>query len=250
MGAAIVGGLLKGGWSAESIAIVELADSQRARLTDMFPDVLVSHTVPRCSSALIAVKPHDVTVAVMTSVAAGAKRILSIAAGVPIDSLQEAAGNNVAVIRSMPNTPALVGQGAAAVCAGPTADRSDVEWARSVLSSVGIVVETTEQQMDAVTGVVGSGPAFLFLIAEAMVDAGVAAGLNRHTAETLVTQLFTGSAALLAVRGDAAGLRAMVTSPGGTTAAGLRSMEANGVRSAMIEAVLAATERSKELGHT
>jgi pyrroline-5-carboxylate reductase len=106
-----------------------------------------------------------------------------------------------------------------------------------------------EAQLDAVTGLAGSGPAYLFLIAEALTDAGVLAGLSRANAEALVSQLFVGSAALLADRGDPAALRAMVTSPGGTTAAGLRALESAGVRAAMLDAVMAATARSRELGH-
>jgi pyrroline-5-carboxylate reductase len=106
----------------------------------------------------------------------------------------------------------------------------------------------SEQQLDAVTGLAGSGPAYLFMVAEALIDGGVLAGLARPVAEALVTQLLVGSGALLADRGDAPQLRAMVTSPGGTTAAGLRVLEANGLRSALIEAVMAATERSRELG--
>jgi len=108
-------------------------------------------------------------------------------------------------------------------------------------------VRVPEQQLDAVTGLAGSGPAYVFLIAEALIDAGVLAGLSRPVSEALVTQLLVGSAALLADRGDAAQLRAMVTSPGGTTAAGLRLLEEHGVRSAMLEAVMAATARSREL---
>jgi pyrroline-5-carboxylate reductase len=111
------------------------------------------------------------------------------------------------------------------------------------------VVRVPEAQLDAVTGLAGSGPAYLFLVAEALTDAGVLAGLSRTNAEALVRQLFVGSAALLADRGDPAALRAMVTSPGGTTAAGLRALESAGVRAAMLEAVMAATARSRELGH-
>ena len=109
------------------------------------------------------------------------------------------------------------------------------------------MVRVPEYQLDAVTGLAGSGPAYVFLVAEALIDAGVLAGLSRPVAEALVTQLLVGSAALLAERGDPAQLRAMVTSPGGTTAAGLRLLEEHGVRSAMLEAVMAATARSREL---
>lgn len=248
MGAALVGGLLQAGWSASDLAVVELSDVRVAQLGEMFPTVTVTATTPPCDAALIAVKPNDVPVACSSAAAAGARRLLSIAAGVPLDVLQDAAGPDVVVVRAMPNTPALVGEGAAAVCGGATAADDDLRWAEDILGAVGIVVRVPEAQLDAVTGLAGSGPAYLFLVAEALTDAGVLAGLSRQHAEQLVTQLFVGSAALLADRGDPAQLRANVTSPGGTTAAGLRVLEEHGVRSALLEAVMAATARSVELG--
>ena len=154
----------------------------------------------------------------------------------------------MAVVRSMPNTPALVGEGASAIAGGTGTTEADLVWAESILGAVGSVVRVPEYQLDAVTGLAGSGPAYLFLIAEALIDAGVLAGLARPVAVQLVEQLFVGSAKLLADRGDPAALRAMVTSPGGTTAAGLRELEQAGVRSALLEAVMAATARSRELG--
>jgi pyrroline-5-carboxylate reductase len=142
-----------------------------------------------------------------------------------------------------------VGEGASAIAGGSAATAADLEWAEQILGAVGSVVRVVEAQLDAVTGLAGSGPAYLFLVAEALTDAGVLAGLSRANAQALVTQLFVGSAALLADRGDPAALRAMVTSPGGTTAAGLRALEQAGVRAAMLEAVMAATARSRELGN-
>jgi pyrroline-5-carboxylate reductase len=195
------------------------------------------------------VKPYDVAAATTQAVGAGATRILSIAAGVSIGAIEAAAGPGVAVVRSMPNTPALVGEGASAIAGGSAAGPADLDWAEQILGAVGSVVRVPEAQLDAVTGLAGSGPAYLFLIAEALIDAGVLAGLSRANAEALVSQLFVGSAALLADRGDPAALRAMVTSPGGTTAAGLRALESAGVRAAMLDAVMAATARSRELGH-
>ena len=248
MGAAIVGGLLAAGWPGASISIVELLPARRAQLVDMFPSVTLSADIQPCTAALIAVKPYDVVAATQQAVSQGASKILSIAAGISLATLEQAAGIGVSVIRSMPNTPALVGQGAAAICGGQFATPADIHWAASILQAVGTVVQVPESQLDAVTGLVGSGPAYLFLVAEALVEGGVLAGLSRSNAEALVHQLLTGSAALLADRGDPAALRAMVTSPGGTTAAGLRVLEQHAVRSAMIEAVMAATERSKALG--
>ncbi len=248
MGAALVGGLLQSGWSASDIAVVEVLPGRVTELQQMFPGVAVTGEIPACESALIAVKPYDVASACTTAAEAGATRLLSIAAGIGIAALQAAAGTEVAVVRAMPNTPALVGQGAAAICAGPTADEADLAWAESILGSVGIVVRVPESQLDAVTGLAGSGPAYLFLVAEALTEAGVLAGLSRANSEALVTQLFVGSSALLQQRGNPANLRAMVTSPGGTTAAGLRALEEHGVRSAFLEAVMAATARGAELG--
>ena len=248
MGAALVGGLLAGGWLPGDLAVVEVAQARRETLTTMFPGVTVSETVPPCDAALIAVKPYDAADAATAAAAAGARRVLSIAAGVSIDTLQQASGDGVVVVRSIPNTPALLGKGAAAMCAGAFATGEDLDWADSILGTVGTVARVPEQLLDAVTGLVGSGPAYLFLVAEALIDAGVLAGLTRPIADALVRQLFVGSAAMLDEYGDPVALRAMVTSPGGTTAAGLRVLEEHGSRSAFLEAVLAATARSKELG--
>ncbi len=249
MGAALVGGLLTGGWAAAELAVVEVASARRDTLSTMFPAMSVTETVPACDAALIAVKPYDAASAAQAAVKAGARRVLSIAAGVSIDTLQTACGDGVVVIRSIPNTPALLGKGAAAMCGGPFATDSDLDWAEGILGVVGTVQRVPEPLLDAVTGLAGSGPAYLFLVAEALTDAGVLAGLTRPVADALVRQLFVGSAAMLAEYGDPVALRAMVTSPGGTTAAGLRVLEEHGTRSALLEAVLAATERSRELGN-
>ena len=251
MGAALVGGLLTGGWAqADELAVVEVVEARRAQLAEMFPGVEIGagvETVP-APAALIAVKPADVPAAVTAAAQAGATRILSIAAGVTLHALEAAAGDGVAVVRAMPNTPALVGQGAAAISAGRSATDDDLDWAASILESVGTVVRVPESQLDAVTGLAGSGPAYLFLVAEALIEGGVLAGLARPVAEALVAQLLVGSAALLDQRGDPAALRAMVTSPGGTTAAGLRALEDHAVRAAFLDAVMAATQRSREIG--
>ena len=248
MGAALLGGLLAAEWAtAAELAVVEVSAPRRAQLAEQFPGVAVLAEVGPCEAALVAVKPGDVEAATAAAVAAGATRILSIAAGVSIARLESAAGT-AAVVRSMPNTPALVGQGAAAIAGGSRATEDDLAWAEAILGAVGTVVRVPEYQLDAVTGLAGSGPAYVFMMAEALIDAGVLAGLARPTAEALVVQLLVGSAALLADRGDPAQLRAMVTSPGGTTAAGLRKLEEHGLRAAMLDAVTAATERSRELG--
>lgn len=249
MGAALLGGVLAARWAEpDELAVVEVLAARRDELAARFPGVLVTDTIPAAEAAVIAVKPYDVAAATAAAVAAGARRVLSIAAGVTLASIEAATGDDrVAVVRAMPNTPALVGQGAAAIAGGAAATDDDLAWAEGILGAVGTVVRVPEHQLDAVTGLAGSGPAYLFLVAEALVDAGVLAGLARPVAETLVHQLFVGSAALLAGHGDPAGLRAMVTSPGGTTAAGLRELEAHGVRAAFLDAVTAATRRSREL---
>lgn len=248
MGAALVGGLLQAGWAPGDLAVVEVLPARAAQLRELFPGVAVDATTPPCAAALIAVKPYDVPAACAAAAAAGATRLLSIAAGIPLAALQAAAGPHVVVVRSMPNTPALVGQGAAAIAGGATAGPDDLAWAEEILGSVGLVVRVPEHQLDAVTGLAGSGPAYVFLIAEALMDAGVLAGLSRADSEALTTQLLVGSAALLQARGEPSRLRAQVTSPGGTTAAGLRVLEEHAVRSALLEAVMAATRRSVELG--
>ena len=249
MGAALLGGLLAAGVvTPDEVAVVEVHAARRDQLASEFPGVVVTDSVPPCRSAVLSVKPPDVPAVAAAAAAAGATRLLSVAAGVTIATIEEAAGASVAVLRTMPNTPALVGEGVSALAAGAAASAADVDWAETVLRGVGTVVRVAEHQLDAVTGLTGSGPAYLFLVAEALMDAGVAAGLPRATAEQMVAQLLVGSAKLLAERGDPAGLRAMVTSPAGTTAAGVRVLEERATRAALIDAVLAATARSRELG--
>jgi len=249
MGEALLGGLIKAGWArSEQLAVVEVLADRRDVLTERFPGVHVSAAIPACGAALIAVKPGDAARATEAAVAAGARRVLSIAAGVTL-SVLDAAAAGAAVVRAMPNTPALVGAGSSAICAGASAGDDDLVWASRILSSVGTVVRLPESQLDAFTGLIGSGPAYVYLMAEALIDAGVLVGLSRDVARATVTQLLVGSAALLAQTGDLPEvLRARVTSPGGTTAAGLRALEEHGVRAAFLAAVDAATARSRELG--
>jgi pyrroline-5-carboxylate reductase len=196
---------------------------------------------------VLAVKPNDAESACRSL--DRPTRLLSIAAGVRLASLESWLGDGVPVVRAMPNTPALVGAGAAAIAPGSAATDEDLAWAEEILSSVGTVVRVGESLLDAVTGLSGSGPAYLFLVAEAMTEAGVLAGLPRDTSAALTIQTLLGSARLLAETGDGPEtLRAAVTSPGGTTAAGLRALEQHGVRAAFLDAVTAATARSRELG--
>jgi pyrroline-5-carboxylate reductase len=201
--------------------------------------------------AVVAVKPGDVKAACAALSDTGTARVLSIAAGVSLARLEAGLPAGTAVVRAMPNTPALVGCGAAAVAGGTAAKEDDLTWAEGILASVGTVVRVPETLLDAVTGLSGSGPAYVFLVAEALMEAGVAVGLPRATAEALTVQTLLGSARLLAESGERAeALRAAVTSPGGTTAAGLAALEKRAVRAALMEAVEAATERSRELGRS
>jgi pyrroline-5-carboxylate reductase len=246
MGEALLGGLLAAGWAPSDLAVVEPVEARRDELATSFPGVAVSGTPVEAEGAVIAVKPGDVPAAVT---ATKARRVLSIAAGVTIAALEAAAPAGAAVVRAMPNTPALVGAGAAAIAAGSVAGEDDLAWAESILGAVGSVVRVPEKLLDAVTGLSGSGPAYVFLVAEALTEAGVLAGLPRPTAAALTHQTLLGAARLLVESGDGPeALRAAVTSPGGTTAAGLRELERHGVRSAFLDAVSAATARSKELG--
>jgi pyrroline-5-carboxylate reductase len=250
MAEALLGGLLASSvLEASAVAVVEVVPSRRAELAGLFPGVEVREHPGPAEGVVVATKPGDVPGAVAAAAAAGFGRVLTIAAGVSTRSLEAVAGEGTPVVRAMPNTPALVGRGAAAICAGSAAGEADLEWAGGILGAVGDVVVVPERLMDAVTGLSGSGPAYLFLVAEAMVEAGVAAGLPRDIADRLTRQTLLGSATLLAGSDEDPGaLRAVVTSPGGTTAAGLRALEQRAVRAAFIEAVEAATRRSAELG--
>jgi pyrroline-5-carboxylate reductase len=249
MGEALLGGLIAGGRAAGSLAVVEVAAARREQLGRDYPGVTVAEAAVEAPDALLAVKPGDVPAAAAAVADAGAERALSVAAGVTTRAIEEASGGRLRVIRAMPNTPALIGAGASAISAGADAGHDDMAWAEEVLGAVGVVVRVPESQLDAVTGLSGSGPAYVFLVAEALAEAGVLNGLPRDTAETLAFETLAGAARLLA-EGEAspADLRAAVTSPGGTTAAGLAELERHGARAAFLDAVTAATRRSRELG--
>jgi len=249
MGEALLAGLLAAGRAPDQLVVAEVSPSRREELAAAHPGVAVVQAPIPMAAAVLAVKPADVGHAAAAVADAGAERLLSVAAGVTTGAIERAVGGRLRVVRAMPNTPALVGAGAAAICPGSAAGEEDLAWAEEVLGAVGVVVRVPEKDLDTVTGLSGSGPAYVFLVAEAMAEAGVLGGLPRDVAETLAFQTLLGSAQLLVDRGTSpAALRAAVTSPGGTTAAGLRELERHGVRAAFLDAVMAATERSHELG--
>lgn len=250
MGEALVGGLLAAGTVAPAdVLVVEPVEARRKQLADLLPGIQLASEPADAAGTVIAVKPGDVPAACRAVAAAGSGRVLSIAAGVTTAALEADLAGGTAVVRAMPNTPALVGVGAAAIAPGRHATEDDLAWAESLLGAVGLVVRVKEAQLDAVTGLSGSGPAYVFLVAEALIDAGVLAGLPRDVSSQLAIQTLLGAATLLAQGTDTPeALRAAVTSPGGTTAEGLRTLEQHGVRAALLEAVAAAARRSKELG--
>jgi pyrroline-5-carboxylate reductase len=254
MGEALVTGLLTAGWAAPEEVIVteKLAPRRDELIQDLvarYPGLVVRDEPGPAGGAVLAVKPDDVEAACQAVAAAGISPVLSIAAGVPLARLEQWLGGGFAVVRAMPNTPALVGAGASAIAPGTEAGEAELAWAEEILSAVGTVVRVPERLLDAVTGLSGSGPAYVFLVAEALMEAGVLVGLPRPVSRQLVQQTLFGSARLMAASAEGPeALRAAVTSPGGTTAAGLRALEAGAVRHAFLEAVAAATERSKELG--
>jgi len=258
MGGALLGGLLRAGWAAVGdLTVVEPEADRREELAAEFPGVrtlaapeagILSDGGERIAGAVLAVKPDVAEGACRALGATGVTRVLSIVAGVPCARLEAALGGEPAVVRAMPNTPALVGAGVTAISGGSWATSRDLAWGEDVLTAVGTVVRLPERLLDAVTGLSGSGPAYFFLVAEALMEAGVQMGLSRDVSRTLVVETMRGSAALLHETGrDPEALRAMVTSPAGTTAAGVRALEARAVRSAFMEAVAAATERSRNL---
>ncbi|QDU88170.1 Pyrroline-5-carboxylate reductase [Pirellulimonas nuda] len=175
--------------------------------------------------------------------------VVSIAAGVKIGSIAAALPDGARVVRVMPNTPCLIGQGASAYCLGPHATSEDGRRVAKILGAVGMAIELPERLLDAVTGLSGSGPAYVYTVIEALTDGGVLVGLPRDAALRLAAHTVAGAAAMVIETGQhPAQLRDVVTSPGGTTIAGLAELERGGLRSTLIDTVAAATDRSQELG--
>ena len=198
---------------------------------------------------LLCVKPYDVA-EVLKEISATPEStlVVSIAAGVPLSKLEAAAGKH-RVIRVMPNTPAMIGKGAAAYALGSSATEADATATDKLLAATGLAVRVKESLLDAVTGLSGSGPAYVYTVIEALADGGLLMGLSKEQALKLAAQTVVGAAEMVLQTGlHPAILRDQVTSPGGTTIAGLAALERNGVRNAFMEAVKTATLRAKELG--
>jgi pyrroline-5-carboxylate reductase len=255
IGGAIASGLLDASWCApDELGVVEVDAARRAALERLLPGVLVADTigleqVDGATGGVLAVKPEVAEGAARLLGAAGVRRVLSIVAGLSTNRIEAVLPGEAAVVRAMPNTPVLVRKGVAAIAGGSHATAGDLDWAEGVLRALGAVVRLPERHLDVVTGLSGSMPAYLYLVVEALIEAAVLQGLTRDTASTLVIGTLEGAGALLAAsESTPEALRAQVTSPGGTTAAGLRALEARAVRSAFIEAVASATERSRQLG--
>lgn len=256
IGEALVAGLLESGRPTKDLVIAEPVAARAEYLAEQF-GVRVTTIEDAADGAdviAVAVKPGDVD-AVLTALGDvdldkdREQLLVSLVAGIPTAKFEAKLPAGFPVVRAMPNTPMLLGEGMSALSAGRYARAPHLELVGEVLSAVGKVVTVPESQMDAVTAVSGSGPAYFFLMAEAMVDAGVTLGLSRQTATTLVVQTLIGSGAMLDRSGESAHeLRAAVTSPGGTTAAGVRQLEQNGFRTALMEAIAAASTRSMEQG--
>lgn len=208
--------------------------------------------VARGSDVLVlAVKPQilDQVLREISPAVTRDQLVVSVAAGVPIAAIERRLHPPMRIVRAMPNTPATVGAGATAIALGENATEADLSVARTIFDSVGLTVVLEESQLDAVTGLSGSGPAYLFLIIEALADAGVKVGLSRRASLQLAAQTVLGSAKLLIESGQHPGLlKDGVTSPGGTAIAGLHTLEAGGLRNVLMNAVEAATRRSRELG--
>lgn len=250
MGETLLSALLAAGHH-DVVVAEKFADRAEALRAEHGVDVLDPPAAARGADVLlVAVKPQDVPdllAEIRSEVAPGAV-VVSLAAGVRTGVMEEALAPGVAVVRAMPNTPALVGEGMFGVSAGASAGADQVDDVVALLATAGDVAVVDEAQQDAVTAVSGSGPAYVFYLAEAMVEAGTAEGLEEEVARRLAAQTLTGAAALLASgEGGPAELRRRVTSPNGTTAAAIESFDAAGVRDALVDGIRAAARRSAEL---
>lgn len=255
IGEALISGLREAGTEASNIVVIEAVEARARELAKKY-SILATSLDIGCEGAdviVVAVKPQDVPAVVgrigdAISDSVHESIVVSLAAGVPTQVVENKLSAGSPVVRVMPNTAMLVGQGVSAICKGRFARDEHLKQVATIMESVGAVVVVTETQMDAVTAVSGSGPAYFFLLTEAMVDAGVEQGLPRDVALTLATGTALGAGAMLTSGGEGPGeLRYNVSSPGGTTAAAIRRLEAGGLRAAVANAVEAASSRSREL---
>jgi pyrroline-5-carboxylate reductase len=255
MGEVLTSGVISGDLiSPQSITVSDIVPERLGYLEEKYWVKVTADNKKAIKNAdiiILAVKPQNMADVLedMSDMIDKNKLLISIAAGITIKFIEKYCKKNVRIIRAMPNTPALVGEGATALALGNNATEDDLALARHIFSSVGITVIVQEDLMDAVTGLSGSGPAYGFIIIEALSDAGVKMGLSRDIALTLSAQTLLGAAKLY-LKGDKhpAELKDMVTSPGGTTIAGIKAIEDGKLRATLISAVEEATLRSKELG--
>jgi pyrroline-5-carboxylate reductase len=255
MAEALVKGLLRAGTAdASEIVCSEPRAERREEIAARYGVKVVAENLAAAEEGqivVLSVKPQTME-SLLDEIAPAidhSKLVISIAAGIPVAAIARKLGAGVRIVRTMPNTPALVGAGATALARGAHATVADLEQARALFQAVGVAVLVEEHHLDAVTGLSGSGPAFLFLVIEALADGGVKVGLARPVAMALAAQTVLGSAKLVLESGEHPGrLKDQVTSPGGTAIAGIHALESGGLRAALIEAVEAATRRSHELG--
>ncbi|MRK00384.1 pyrroline-5-carboxylate reductase [Aeromicrobium sp. S22] len=252
MGETLLSAILSSGHPVSDIVISEKRDERAAELRDAH-GVEVTGNAEAAAGAdvvLIVVKPQDVG-AVLAEIAGSVRpgaTVVSLAAGIRIDTIASALPDGVAVVRAMPNTPALVGEGMFGISPGPGVTDEQLSAVGTLLESGGRVVVVDESRQDAVTAVSGSGPAYVFYLAEAMIAGGIAQGLDEETARELTTQTLVGAAKLLAESGDTAEeLRRRVTSPNGTTHAAITTFDTAGVRDGLVAGMAAAAARSAEL---
>jgi pyrroline-5-carboxylate reductase len=255
MGEALIKGIVHAGLiPKEALIVSDVREDCLKNLKNTYGvSTFSSNTevVSKSDIIILAVKPQIIE-GVLKEIAPGIKPshlIISVAAGITVRFLAQHLGEKVKVVRTMPNTPALIQEGATALCAGKEVREEDLNVAREIFQSVGKVVVVDESLMDAVTGLSGSGPAYFLFILEAFIDAGVKMGLTREVSSLLTVQTCLGTTKLLLATSEhPAKLRDKVTSPGGTTIYGLHALEEGGVRASLISAVEAATRRSRELG--
>jgi pyrroline-5-carboxylate reductase len=255
MGETLLSGLLRGGHQATELMVGEKRAERATELREKYAVQVVANTEAAAGADTVAlvVKPQDMG-DVLTEIAPHlhtGQLLISLAAGITTEYIEKHIPDGIAVVRVMPNTPALVDEGMAAISPGTHCDEEHLARAEGMLKVTGRVIQVPEKQQDAVTAISGSGPAYLFFVVEAMIEAGVHLGLPRSTASELVVQTVVGSAKLLRETGThPTVLREQVTSPGGTTAAAIRELEDHKVRAAFITAMEAARDRSVALAAT